>query len=191
VSDPRPTPVDTWSVGHIVRTMAPLLVALSVLELGSGMVLEALEATYLENPTLLVLVPVMIGMGGNLGAIVAARLSTQLHLGTLSFDPRTPMLRATILAVLALAATVFSVLGVTTYVLGHLIGAPMTLRALLTISLVSGLSLALVAVGLGILATYVSYRRGYDPDDVTIPIVTNVCDVLGVVILSAVAIAVL
>jgi mgtE-like transporter len=191
MSDPRATPVDTWSVGHIVLTMGPLLIALSVLELGSGVVLESLESTYLDNPTLLVLVPVMIGMGGNLGAIVAARLSTQLHLGTLSFDPRTPLLRATILAVLALATTVFCVLGVAVYVLGHAIGEPMALSALLTISLTSGLSLALVAVVLGILATYVSYRRGYDPDDVTIPIVTNVCDVLGVVILSAVAIAVL
>ena len=66
--------LDTWSVRYIVRTMGPLLLVLSVLEMGSGMVIEALESTYLENPVLLVMVPVMIGMGGNLGAIVASRL---------------------------------------------------------------------------------------------------------------------
>jgi len=191
VSDPSPTRVDTWSIEHIVRTMAPLLLVLSVLELGSGLVLESLQSTYLGNPTLLVLVPVMIGMGGNLGAIIAARLSTQLHLGTISFDPREPQLRAGILAIMALAGTVFTVLAVVAFGLGHLLGAPMALSALLTISLVSGLSLAAIAIVLGIGATWISYRRGYDPDDVTVPVVTNVCDILGVVILSTVSIAVL
>nr|WP_049894478.1 magnesium transporter [Salinarchaeum sp. Harcht-Bsk1] len=191
MSDPSPNRVDTWSVGHIVRTMAPLLLVLSVLELGSGLVLESLQSTYLGNPTLLVLVPVMIGMGGNLGAIMAARLSTQLHLGTISFDPREPQLRAGILAIMGLAATVFTVLAIVAYGLGHLLGSPMALSDLLTISLVSGLSLAAIAVSLGIAATYVSYRRGYDPDDVTVPVVTNVCDILGVLILSVVAIVVL
>jgi len=171
--------------------MAPLLLVLSVLELGSGLVLESLQSTYLGNPTLLVLVPVMIGMGGNLGAIIAARLSTQLHLGTISFDPREPQLRAGILAIMALAGTVFTVLAVVAFGLGHLLGAPMALSALLTISLVSGLSLAAIAIVLGIGATWISYRRGYDPDDVTVPVVTNVCDILGVVILSTVSIAVL
>ena len=34
-----------------------------------------------------------------------------------------------------------------------------------------------------VVATYVAYRLGLDPDDVVIPVVTNVCDVLGVVVL--------
>lgn len=191
MSDAPATRADAWSIGAIVRTMAPLLLVLSLLEMGSGIVLESFEETYLANPTLLVLVPVMIGMGGNLGAIVAARLSTQLHLGTVSFDPRTPALRASILAVVGLAATVFTVLGVVVYAIGHAMGSPMALLTLLTISLVSGLSLAIVAIVLGVAVTYVSYRRGYDPDDVTIPVVTNACDILGVVIFTAVVLVVL
>jgi mgtE-like transporter len=51
--------------------------------------------------------------------------------------------------------------------------------------------LAIFAVVLSVAATYVSYQQGLDPDDTTIPVVTNVCDILGVVVLSAVAIAVL
>jgi len=182
--------VGTWRVRRIVRTMAPLLVVLSAMEMGSGFVLESLGETYLDNPTLLMLVPVMIGMGGNLGAIVAARLSTQLHLGTLSFDVRSRSLMVPLGAVLALAGTVFSVLPVVVYAFGQVTGDPMGLRKLATISLVSGMTLAVIAFLLAVAATYVSYRREYDPDDVTIPVVTNLCDVLGVVILSAVAAAV-
>lgn len=181
----------TWRARTIVATMFPLLVALSILEMGSGYVLEALEATYLDNPTLLILVPVMIGMGGNLGAILSSRLSTRLHLGTLEFSPRDEQLWASVAAIMLLAATVFGALGVAAWVLGRVVAEPMALADLLIISVGSGMVLAVLAVVLSVAATYVSYRQGLDPDDTTIPVVTNVCDILGVVVLSAVAIAVL
>jgi len=47
----------------------------------------------------------------------------------------------------------------------------------------SGLVLALLAVAVALAATYAAYRFGLDPDDVVIPVVTNTCDVLGVVVL--------
>ena len=184
--------LDSWTVKSIVGTMFPILVVLSILEMGSGFVLETLEETYLGNPTLLVLVPVMIDMGGNLGAILSSRLSTRLHLGLLEFDPRDTVLWTNILAILALAGTIFTILGFVAYGVGHLItGEPMALWDLLVISVVSGMILAVVAIVLSIAATYVSYKQGLDPDDTTIPVVTNVCDILGVIILSVVAIAVL
>ncbi|PSP77175.1 ABC transporter permease [Halobacteriales archaeon QS_1_68_20] len=182
---------DTWTVRSIVVTMFPLLVALSALEMGSGFVLEELQETYLANPTLLIVVPVMIGMGGNLGAILSARLSTQLHLGTLTFDLRGRTLWTNVAAVFSLAVTVFVLLGLAAWVVGHLVAAPMEMGTLLTITVVSGLSLTAVVVALSVSATYVSYRLRLDPDDTTIPVVTNVGDILGVVILSGVAVVVL
>ncbi|RZV12229.1 mgtE-like transporter [Natrinema hispanicum] len=183
--------LDTWTISHIVGTMFPILIGLSVLEMGSGYVLEELQETYLGNPTLLVLVPVMIGMGGNLGAILSSRLSTRLHLGVLEFDVRDEVLWTNVIAILGLAATVFSALGVAAWVVGQLIAEPMALGELLLISISSGMSLAVIAIGLSLAATYVSYTRGLDPDDTTIPVVTNLCDILGVVVLSGVAIIVL
>ncbi len=184
-------PLDTWTVRHIVGTMFPILIVLSMLEMGSGYVLSALEETYLANPTLLVLVPVMIGMGGNLGAILSSRLSTRLHLGLLEFDPRNEVLWTNIAAILGLAATVFSALGVIAWLVGRIIAQPMPLTDLLLISIVSGMLLAVIAIVLSLVATYVSYTRGLDPDDTTIPVVTNVCDILGVIVLSGVALVVL
>ncbi|ELZ11761.1 magnesium transporter [Natrinema thermotolerans] len=183
--------VNTWSVRSIVATMFPILIALSILEMGSGYVLEELEATYLANPTLLVLVPVMIGMGGNLGAILSSRLSTRLHLGLLEFDPRDEVLWTNVLAILGLAATIFTALGIVAWLVGQFIAEPMALVDLMVISVVSGMVLAGLAIVLSVLATYVSYKQGLDPDDTTIPVVTNVCDILGVIVLSGVAIVVL
>ena len=56
--------------------MLPVLLPLTVIEIGSGLVLGSFEATLLRYPSLLVLVPVTIGTAGNLGSILAARLST-------------------------------------------------------------------------------------------------------------------
>lgn len=183
--------LDAWSIRSIVGTMLPILIALSMLEMGSGYVLEELQQTYLGNPTLLVLVPVMIGMGGNLGAILSSRLSTRLHLGLLEFDPRDEVLWTNVTAILGLAATVFSVLGVAAWLVGRIIAQPMALVDLLVISIVSGMLLAVIAIMLSLVATYISYTRGLDPDDTTIPVVTNLCDILGVIVLSGVALVVL
>jgi len=190
-----PTSLNTWSIRAIVGTMIPILVVLSLLEIGSGFVLHELEETFLEYPTLLILVPVMIAMGGNLGAILSSRLSTRLHLGMLEFSPRNPVILKNVVAVLALAATVFTALGFAAYALGRVpfvgVGGGMTLEETLLVSVVSGMALAVLAIGLSVSATFASYRMGLDPDDTTIPIVTTLCDILGVVILSVVALVVL
>lgn len=180
-----------WSTRSIVATMLPILVVLSVLEMFSGMVLEGLKQTFLGNPTLLVLVPVMICMGGNLGAILSSRLSTRLHLGTLSFSVRDTAILANVLAVVALAATVFTLMGAAAWGVGLVIGGELSLTTLMTVSVVSGMLLAVVAIALSVSMTYASYRLGLDPDDTTIPVVTNLCDILGVLILSVVAVLVL
>ena len=178
--------VDEWTVAGIVTTIVPLLAVLSALQMGSGAVLETFEDQLLENPSLLVLVPVMIGTAGNLGSIMCSRLSTQLHLGTLEFSPDNPNIRANVGAVFGLAATVFVLLGVASWAIGRALGGTLGLGTLLFITLVSGMLLAVWVVIVSSLSVYASFRLGYDPDDTTIPVVTNVCDITGVLILFSV-----
>ncbi|MFB6092450.1 MAG: magnesium transporter [Haloquadratum sp.] len=175
-----------WTVRAITRAMLPVLLALTLVEVGSGLVLGRFEAQLLRYPTLLALVPVTIGTAGNLGSILAARLSTAFHLGTLSFDPRDERLAGNAVATLALAVSVFPIIGVGAWGLTAIAGgvrlAPGTVVA---ISLAAGIALAVLAVAVTVAVTYVAYRLGLDPDDVVIPVVTNTCDVLGVVVLFA------
>ncbi|ELY46850.1 MgtE integral membrane protein [Natronorubrum tibetense GA33] len=175
-----------WTVGNIVSTLVPLLIALSILQMVSGTVLETFEDQLLENPSLLVLVPVMIGTAGNLGSIMCSRLSTQLHLGTLEFSRDNPDIRANIGAVFGLAATVFVLLGIASWGIGRALGGTLGLGTLLFITIVSGMLLAGWVVVVSTLSVYGSYKLGYDPDDTTIPVVTNVCDITGVLILFGV-----
>jgi len=167
--------------------MLPVLLVLTVIEIGSGLVLGSFESDLLRYPSLLILVPVTIGTAGNLGSILAARLSTAFHLGTLSFSPEDDMLAGNALATVALALTVFPVIGVGAWGLAVLTGgAKLTAGTVVLVALLSGAVLAVLAVVVTAIATYAAYRRGLDPDDVVIPVVTNTCDVLGVVVLFAV-----
>jgi mgtE-like transporter len=173
-----------WTVRAITRAMLPVLLLLTLVELGSGLVLGSFEDTLLRYPSLLVLVPVTIGTAGNLGSVLAARLSTAFHLGTLSFAPDDETLAGNALATVALAATVFPVVGLGAWSLSALTGSTdLSPWTVLAVSLSSGLSLAVLAVVVTVVATYAAYRLELDPDDVVIPVVTNTCDVLGVVLL--------
>jgi mgtE-like transporter len=173
-----------WTVRAITRAMLPVLLVLTLVEIGSGLVLGSFEDQLLASPALLVLVPVTIGTAGNLGSVLAARLSTAFHLGTLSFEPSDEVLLGNAVATIALSISVFPVIGVGAWALADLTGgAGLPLSTVVTVALASGIALAGLAVLVTMVATYTAYRFELDPDDVVIPVVTNVCDVLGVVVL--------
>ena len=178
-----------WTIRAISRAMLPVLLVLTLVEIGSGLVLSSFEAELLRSPSLLVLVPVTIGTAGNLGSILAARLSTAFHLGTLSFDPGDDTLVGNAAATVAHAGTVFPLIGLGARLLADLTaGASLSPLTVVTVAVTSGLVLAVLAVVVTFVATYAAYRFELDPDDVVIPVVTNVCDVLGVLVLFGVVV---
>ncbi len=183
--------LEQWTVRGIVTTMVPLLAILSILQMVSGTVLETFEDQLLANPSLLILVPVMIGTAGNLGSIMCSRLSTQLHLGTLEFTPENRAIRSNAGAVIGLAATVFVLLGLGAWSIGRALGGTLALWEVMLISVISGMLLAVFVVVVSLGAVWASFRLGHDPDDTTIPVVTNVCDITGVLILFGVVAVVL
>lgn len=167
--------------------MFPLLIILSIIVLWAGISLEAAEEMLQTYLILAVIVPTMIDMGGNLGAILSSRLTTRFHLGLSVLDVRDRILWANIAAIMTLAVTIFAALAVGAYMIGLMFGYPIDFLDLLTITMVSGISVAVVAIVCSFSATYASYRLGIDPDDTTIPIVTNLVDVAGMIIFLAVS----
>ena len=181
----------SWETKTIVTNMFPLLVVLCVIVLWAGITLEDAEELLEQYGLLAVMVPTMVDMGGNLGAILSSRLSTRFHLGTTKIDLRDRVLWADIAAVLGLAATIFTALALGAWAIGQVIDASLALTTLLLISLSSGMAVAVIAVIFSLLATYGSYKLGVDPDDTTIPIVTNVVDVCGMLIFIGISSVVL
>lgn len=177
----------SWNAVRIIRNMFPLLVILSIIVLWAGITLEQAEEMLRTYAILAIIVPTMIDMGGNLGAILSSRLTSRFHLGTSVLDPRDHVLWANVGAIFALALTIFTALAVGAYTIGLVLGMPIGFLDLLAISLISGMTVAAIAVVFSFAATYGSFRLGIDPDDTTIPIVTNVVDVFGMIVFIAVS----
>ncbi|PSQ57981.1 hypothetical protein BRD18_06935 [Halobacteriales archaeon SW_7_71_33] len=173
--DPDTLVGPTVTVAGDVFGLALLLVAVRVV------------LTLLEFPALLVLVPVTIGTAGNLGSVLAARLSTALHLGTVDFEPGDETLAGNALATVALAATLFPAVGVAAWLVAAVTGgARLPPTTVVLVATLTGLVLSVLAVAVTLVVAYGAYRYGADPDDVAIPVVTNVADVLGVLVLLGV-----
>ncbi len=171
-----------------MKTALPLLTLCSLLGIAAGVVLTTYEDTLFALPGLFILVPVTIGMGGNIGAILSARTSSALHLGTIEFRHTSLVFKNNILATLIVGMLSFFLVGVFGHLFSVLIdfGSP-GLFEMVLISTISGILITMMAIIVATLSAFYSYNNGIDPDDTTIPIVTSICDVFGVLILFGVA----
>jgi mgtE-like transporter len=171
---------------RIVRESVPVLAIAIVLDVLAGAVVQPrVGEVFLAYPALLIIIPGFLENTGALGAVLAARLGSKLHLGAVSASARpdpVALLDGTI--VLLLGVTVYALTAVATLGLAELIGAeyPGALR-FIGITMTGGLLATLVASLIGYYAAAVTFRFGFDPDNHTIPIVTSGMDLLGAICL--------
>lgn len=171
---------------RIVRESFPVLCIAIVLDVLAGAVVEPrVGEVFVPYPALLIIIPGFLENTGALGAILAARLGSKLHLGAVS--PRAKPEPAALLdgtIVLVLGLTVYSMTALATLGLAELIGAayPGAFR-FIGIVMVGGILATLIAAVIGYYAATTTYRFGFDPDNHTIPLVTSGMDLLGVICL--------
>jgi mgtE-like transporter len=154
------------------------LVALGVSLLASlvaGLTLGAISDTLEELPGLLILIPAAIGLRGTVFGSLGARLGTAIHSGTFRLSAR----RDTVVGQNVLAAgalTVFAAvaLAVMAKVVSVGFGAErsISIADFVVISLVGGLISSIVVLALTVALAAGSARFGWDPDNVTAPLVT-------------------
>ncbi len=181
-----------YKVGNIVKTALPLLTFATLLGIASGVVLDTYEDFFLLSPGTLILVPVMIGLGGNLGSILGARLTSALHLGIVELRINDHLLRNNVIAILIVGLISFFAVGIFGQLFCLLFGfnSPGLIKMVL-ISSISGIFLTLIISLTAILSAFLSYGYGLDPDDTTIPMVTSISDVFGILALFIVMVVVL
>ncbi|MFQ5970497.1 MAG: magnesium transporter [Nitrososphaerales archaeon] len=181
-----------WSLGRMLKTTMPILIGMAGLGIVAGMILESFEAQLFAFPAILVLVPALIGIGGNVGTIFGSRLATAIHLGILEFKFTNRIFRNNITAITIASLVIFLALGFASYIIASLVGiAALPLVSVVVLSLSSGLILIAALIPTAIIVAYISYRKGLDPDDTIIPTVTPIGDIIGVLALLAVIVLLL
>ena len=170
------------SLGDLGERLAALLM-LVVVALLAGLTLGHNTDRLQELPGLLLMVPAAIALRGNIFGALGSRLGTAIHAGTFRLSMRSSsVVGENVLAslVLTLATSVaLAVLAKGAAVVFGVAGS-IALANFIVISVVGGLlaSVAVLVTALGL--TSGSVRFGWDPDNVTAPLVTAVGDVATV-----------
>jgi mgtE-like transporter len=146
----------------------------------SGLTLAGMEDRLLAIKGLFVLIPVSIGMRGNIFGALSARLGTAIHTGLFEVtrSKSGPLYQNLYSAtVLTLATSV--VMGVMARAIAHLFGIEtISVWDFIVVALVGGVLSSAFVLAFTLALAIVSYRRGWDLDSVGAVLVTVVGDIV-------------
>ncbi|OWT33440.1 divalent cation transporter [Methanobrevibacter sp. 87.7] len=174
-------------IKRILIESTPTLLLCSFLGIYAGTVLDSFESTLLTNPTILTLVPLLSGESGNLVSILGARLSSSLHSGLI--EPEFKFTNTTIvnlLIILSLAVIVYPFIAIISDLSSVIMGIQtFGLIQLILISVLAGLTLIPIMMMIVFGICILSYKHGFDPDNIVIPISTSITDAFSNTLLIA------
>jgi mgtE-like transporter len=173
----------------VFKETLPVVIGATIGELLAGLVLGGMQESLTLLPGLIVLIPAVLDLRGCISSALGSRLGSALHLGLVGWDKGlNKELKANIQASLLLSATTSVFVGGVAFLVNHALNIPTTgFIGLVAISFVSGTLAALTQVTITVVVSFTSYRRGIDPDNVTIPAMATVGDILGVAYMFLVA----
>ncbi len=172
----------------VLRQSLPLLILCGIGEIFAGSVFGNI-AEFLEYlPGLIVLIPAIMGLKGNIDITLGSRLGSAAHMGVISADKVwNNETKENVIASLILGLIMAVIAGVLAHTTCLILGLPsMGIWKLIGIALISGFMagsiLAFFTVGIILLA----FKRGYDPDNITAPLLATIGDIitLGCIFLS-------
>ena len=166
---------------QILAASLPVLMAVLMVIILPGLLLEGLVDELVDMPTILILLPPFVAVAGNLGAILASRLSSAAHLGLITLrGAPDPLVYQNLGVIFLLAGLTFGALGFLVHAMAILTGmASPGLGLLLGISVAGGLAITAVTSLTAYRVTTYMVRKGDDPDNVVIPIITSTMDAVG------------
>jgi mgtE-like transporter len=181
VADPARQVADYWRSERGTVRQGFISNFVSVLtSLISGLTLAAMENRLLTIEGLFVLIPVSIGMRGNIFGALSARLGTAIHAGLfeVSTERDSPLYQngyATTVLTIATSVT----MGILAEAIASLVGIDtVSVWDFIAIALVGGLLSSAVVLGFTIALSIVSFRRGWDLDSVGAVLVTVAGDIV-------------
>ncbi len=165
-----------------IREALPVLTFLGTIEVFTGYVLSG--AGLKAIPGLLAVVPALISLRGNVSGSFASRLGSMAHLGI--FDPEKPFKTAKegVKAVVFMSVA-FSVLaGIFASLILYGTGHDVDFVGIIFVVSMTALLSSLLLSTLSILSVSISFRRKIDPDNVVVPIISTVGDLMSVAIMA-------
>ncbi|KUO39639.1 MAG: hypothetical protein AVW06_03425 [Hadesarchaea archaeon DG-33-1] len=171
-----------YSVRRIVLESYPVLLLCGLIGLLAGYMLKVNIGKIEAVPLILMMVPPINGIGGNIGSILGARLASALHMGMVEPKLRgQKVLGGNIKASVFMSICVFSFIGAVFFVIAYAQGMALAGSVrLMSVFISAGMMLVPIALLSTVASTFITFMKGLDPDNLVIPIVTSIIDVSGV-----------
>jgi mgtE-like transporter len=171
-------------ITDILLQATPVVILTSLGELFAGSILGKMHQRLDLIPGLIILVPAIMGLRGNIGAALGSRISASLHLGLVgkrfSFNRFT---LSNIGAAFSLSLAVSIVIGLCARFACQIFGLPsIPLVNLLLIAIVASAMASFVLIPFTVALTYFAFNRHLDPDNIVAPIIGMVGDVITVAV---------
>lgn len=177
----------TFSLGFIALMIS------SVGDLAAGATLGFMTDTLALLPGLMVLIPPAIGMRGNIFGALGSRLGTSMHVGTFELSLRKGgILRQNMEASLVLTLIISLLMGIMAKFISEAFGvSSIPLEQFIFISVFGGVLAGLALLVINIVVANIGFRRSWDIDNISAPIITAAGDIITLPMLFLSAIIVL
>ena len=157
----------------IIKESLIALLICAIGDLCAGLILGKMTFFLEAFPGLLVIIPGAIGMRGNIFGSFASRLSTSLHIGIISPKFKfSEYLNYNIFSSFVLTLVLSLFLAIIAKVLCLILHQPsMRIIDFILISVIAGIISNLIMLPITMLVSFKSFEHGWDPDNITSPII--------------------
>jgi mgtE-like transporter len=181
------------SVKTIVIQGLAILLLCAIIEIFAGNVLERMkEQLAVTLPGLILAIPPLLDLRGNINGALASRLGTALNTGVI--EPKLSMsaeLKVNIISSMILSFLASATIGLLAVGVGTLFGiTSINVLGIVTIAIIAGVVSGIILAAITVVVAIFAYVRGWDPDNVTAPLMATIGDFLTMISIFLVAILV-
>ena len=174
--------MDEIKATSIIKQTLPMLVLMGLGGTLAGLLLNAARNSLDLFPGLLVLVPAMQNLRGSISGSLASRLSTALHQGTVKPAFRdNPELPIYAVASISLSISMSIIVGIFAWAFSLLGNIPsLGLPGMIGVSVTVGTLSGIVHLLINVIVSITSFRMGLDPDNIAIPVLSILGDIVTI-----------
>lgn len=172
------------NVRAIVIQGLSILIICAIIEILAGDVLGRMEEKLTVTlPGLILIIPPLLDLRGNVNGALASRLGTALHTGIL--EPKFSMsdeLKINVASSLILSLIASATIGVIASLISLLFGiSAINFITLIIVAVAAGFISGVILAVLTVAVSIFSYIRGWDPDNITAPLMATLGDLITMV----------
>ena len=181
------------NVRAIVIQGLSILLLCAIIEILAGNVLERMkEQLAVTLPGLILAIPPLLDLRGNINGALASRLGTALHTGVI--EPKLSMsaeLKVNVISSMILSFLASATIGLLSVGVGALFGIKyINVLGIVAIAIIAGVVSGIILAAITVVVSIFAYVRGWDPDNVTAPLMATIGDLLTMISIFLVAILV-